>query len=335
MPADPSLFRRTLLWFLLALLGNIAIVALSVVASTPPANLPPLAVLHFLHPFAAPMYSPELLFFTSVLGALSGLRMAKGEADDDAARLIAWGVRVTLAFVLSFAVVIVVVTPHRLAIVLFAVLLGYVTFVLAEHMTPPKTRTLKERLRSAQEDLAAREGWAAASLGQGWRKTTSRSGLRFALFAVIPMVVQMGLSLWISSIIWGPSAVWSAQWIAACAMMTFGMLILTAAWLMGADKAEAPQLRAWLTVSFAALGAGASAALAIVFFTESADAAPLGWLILGMSAVWALVLWNRRFRPSALIDVAVTLTARHLDRTSKHEAALRAAWEAEKTGATS
>lgn len=336
---SPSVIRRTSAWFILALTGNIAVIGFAFIMSASPVSIPFVQTLQFISPFVLPMYAPELLLFTSLLSALVGLRVSNDDADGrEAARLIAWAVRVALAFVLSFAVVVVVVDPHRLASVLFAALLGFVTFVLAERLAPPEPQTAKQRYRRARDTVELRESRATAALGQGWRAAPRRHvWVRFALFALTPVLVHTALGLWISTSIRNSSAfVFTPGWIAVCAFTSYGTVILTFAWVTAADKAESPQARRWVSGAFSALGATASASFASIFFFTVPYAAQLGWMILVISAVHALVLWSpiARLRPRVLRDVAASMTERDLGRTEARRDTLRAAWKAEKESRT-
>lgn len=332
---SPSVIRRTSAWFILAFAGNIAVIGFAFIMSASPVSIPFIQTLQFISPFVLPMYAPELLLFTSLLSALVGLRVSNEDADGrEAARLIAWAVRVALAFVLSFAVVVVVVDPHRLASVLFAALLGFVTFVLAERLAPPEPQTAKQRYRRARDAVALRESRANAALGQGWRDGPRKHvWSRFICFILTPVVVQTALGVWISAGIWNSSAfVFRPGWIAVCAFTAYGTLLLTFAWATAADKAESPQVRLWVSGAFTIVGAAASVAFASIFFFTVPNAAGLGWMILTISAVHALVLWSpiAPLRPRVLRDVAATMTARNLGRTEARRDTLRAMWQAEK-----
>lgn len=328
----PSILRRTTGWFSLAAAGNVAILGVVFILNTPPASIPASESLALLASVAEPMYSPELLLFTSIPGLLSGLRVngASDSERDEAVRLIAWAVRVAFTFVLMFAVVNVVVTPEKLGTVLFALLLAFVTFVLAERLDPPVPPPIEQRFRKADQDLALREFRANEALGVGWHKNTTRWAWAIvALFAVSPAVLQTVVGAVIASVLWGPEFGLSAEWLIVPAVTAYGSVILTFAWLATADKAESGQARVWLGTASGALAGAASITFASIFLFSNERSAPFGIMILAITALHAAALWIPIDWPGRrlLLRVAATLTSRHLERSTRGYAPVYLAWE--------
>lgn len=306
-------------WFLLAAAGNLTILWVVFILSTSPVSIPASESMGLLASLAEPMYAPELLLFTSIPGLLSGLRVngASDSERDEAVRLIAWAVRVAFTFVLMFAVVVVWVSPQTVGTVLFALLLAFVTFVLAERLDPPVSTPIGLRHQKANQDLAAREFRATQSLGRGWHQHTTRWAWAIvAVFALSPVLLQTVLGAVIANVLWGPEVGFSPGLLAMLAMTALGPVILTFAWLAMADKAESIQARAWLGVATAALGMTASIAFASAFLFADDGSAPIGVLILAVTALQAAALWAPADWPGRrlLSRVAATLTSRHLER---------------------
>jgi hypothetical protein len=335
----PSLFRRSLTWFLLAALGNLAVILFVSIASLSPVSIPASDSWEFLGRFAGPMYAPELLIFTSLVSVLSGLRIAGDDSEGkEAARLIAWAVRVALAFILSFAVVIIAVAPESLATVLFAVLLGFVTFVLAERLAPPAEISTEERFHDAEKDFRMRSSWASEALGQRWRDDARGPAWPSAVVLfVAPTIVQAVLSSVLVSWIWDSSIAFTGEWIFLSIVTSYGSALLTLAWLSTADKAESTQVRAWLGITGAAMGVATSIAFAGAFIFTNDRSAPIGWLILAVTAVHALALWGplRLYPHRMLRRIQISLTDGHLHRVARRHSATREAWEAERAAAAS
>lgn len=337
--ATPSLFRRSLTWFFLALLGNLAVILFVYIASLSPVSIPASDAWEFLGRFVKPMYAPELLIFTSLVSVLSGLRIARDDSEgEEAARLIAWAVRVALAFILSFAVVIIAVAPESLATVLFAVLLGFVTFVLAERLAPPAEISTEERFRDAEKDLRMRSSWAADALGQRWRDDARGPIWPLVGFLFLaPAIVQSVLSSLLASWIWDSSVAFTGEWIFLSIVTSYGSVILSFAWLSTADKSESTQIRAWLGITGAVLGWFTSIAFAGAFIFSNTRSAPIGWLILAVTAAHTLALWGpiRLYPRRMLRRIEISLTDRHLHRVARRHSATREAWEAERAAAAS
>lgn len=333
----PSILRRTTSWFILAATGNVAILGVVFMLNALLA-VPAAESLGVVASFAQPMYAPELLVFVSIPGLLTALRVnaASDSERDEAVRLIAWAVRGALTFVLMFAVVIVVVTPQQLATVFFALLLSFVTFVLAERLDPPIPAPIEQRYLKADRDLALREFWADEALGRGWHESTTRSAWAVvALFIVAPVVAQTVLGAIIGSLTWGMDFGLSAKWLFMAGVTAYGPVILTFAWLSMADKADSSQARVWRGSAFAALGAAASIAFASVFLFANERTAPISIMILLVTLVHAAALWapvdwwGRRL----LSRVAATMTSRHLERRTRGYAPVYLAWEEQQTAA--
>lgn len=335
---SPSLFRRSLTWFFLAALGNLAVILFVSIASLSPVSIPASDAWEFLGRFAEPMYAPELLIFTSLVSVLSGLRIARDDSEGkEAARLIAWAVRVALAFILSFAVVIIAVAPENLSTVLFAVLLGFVTFVLAERLAPPAKISTEERFQDAEKDLRMRSSWATDALGQRWRDD-ARGPIwpLVALLFAVPAIVQSAISSILAWWIWDSSIALSGEWIFLSLVTSYGSVILTFAWLSTADKAESTQVRSWLGITGAVFGCVTSIAFAGAFIFSNTRSAPIGWLTLTVTAVHALALWGplRLYPRRMLRRIEISLTDRHLHRVARRHSATREAWEAERAAAS-
>ncbi|MFB7249276.1 hypothetical protein [Microbacterium sp. NPDC056234] len=331
-PPMPSILIRTTSWFVLAAAGNVAIIGIIFILNTTPISVPASASLEVVASFALPMYSPELLIFTSIPGLLSALRVngASDSERDEAVRLIAWAVRVALTFVLAFAVVVVVAAPDQLATVLFAALLGFITFVLAERLDPPIPAPIEQRYLKADQDLAVREIWANEALGQRWHQNTTRwPWLIVAAFIIAPVILQTALGVAIGSMLWGADFGLSAKWAVVPAVTAYGSIILTFAWLSTADKADSPQARAWRGRAFSVLAVLTSVAFASAFLFSGTDSVLVGVLILGITALqsaalWAPVDWKGR---QMLSRVAATITSRHLERTTRAYAPIYLAWD--------
>lgn len=317
-----SVLRRSASWFVLAVAGNLVILCAVVNIDTPPLNIPLTESLQAIATFAAPMYAPELLIFTSIPAFLSGLRTVgrSGSERDEAVRLIAWAVRVALTFVLMFAGAVVAVKPQMLATVLFAALLAFITFVLAERLDPPVPASVETRLLNADRDLAIREARAVEALGRNWHEDTTRWWwVIVGLFLLAPVAVQTAAGVSAAVLLWGPEFGLSGGWIVVPLMTSFGSVILTFAWLMTADKADSAQARAWRGWAFAALAGIASVVFAAVFFVPRSDSAPIGVIILTITALHGAALWIRAdwWGERLLHRVAATFTSRHLERITR------------------
>ncbi|WP_194763049.1 hypothetical protein [Microbacterium sp. UFMG61] len=328
----PSILRRSTSWFFLAGAGNIAILFAVFIIGMPPLSGPYAESLQVISTFAMPMYAPELLIFTSIPALLSGLRAdgASGSERDEAVRLIAWAVRVALTFVLMFAVPVVAVTPEMLSTVLFAVLLAFVTFVLAERLDPPVPASIEMRIMKADRDLALRESRATEALGRNWHEDTTRWWWAIiALFILAPVAVQTIAGTVVAVFLWGPQFALSGEWIVVPLLTSYGSVILTFAWLSTADKTDSPQARAWRGTAFAALAGIASVIFAAVFFVARGDSAPIGMVILTTTALHGAALWIRTdwWGRRLLHRVSATLTSRRLERLTRGYAAVYLAWD--------
>lgn len=313
--ANPSLARRSAAWLYIAAMGNLGVVAAAFVAGISPVSIPPEAVFEFLYPFAAELYSPELLIFTSLISVLIAFglsREGQGEVRE-AARLIAWTVRLGLTVVLTFAVVVVVSQPASLARVLFALLLGFITFVLAERLDSPAAATPDETVQRLTKNLLARETWASASLGAGWvAKGGKGVWFRFGALVLVPIIIQAVGGVVVAAIVKGPAFGFSQYWVLVPLVTGYGMFLYSFAWLAAADKADSPQARVWRGSAFAVMGVVANVAFAYVYF--SSDLAVVGWLTLALSSVHGVGLLTQRPRiyGSVLTDTASWITDRHL-----------------------
>jgi len=331
---SPSVVRRVIAWLLLVVVGNVAVGALVFVAAVSPLELPPSKSFAWLRPYVSPMYAPASLFFTSALSMLVSLRRGDGAdkliADeiDNGNRLIARAVQFAMTIVLSFAVVMVVTRPTDVAVALFGLLLGFVTYVLADRFAPPAVVSAKAQYRNAVADRVRRAQWAESALGTDWRRDLISRVLPAAvIFFAAPVVAMIVGGVIISSMIWGMA--WGLSWstIAVFFLISYGPIILTAGWFSAADKADSPTARGWRTAIFFVFAVGFSVAVSSVFFFSGSDAKGLSVFILTITAVQALVLWLPL--PSAahktLRRIAATLTDRHLRRIEENEKAARTA----------
>ncbi len=309
-------------WFVLAATGNVAVFGVVLMLSMSPLSVPVEESFAFLFRFVDPLYAPELLIFTSIPGVLGALR-ANDVSDserDEAVRLIAWAVRVVLTFVLMFAVVILAVAPENLATVLLAVLLGFVTFVLAERLAPPLPLSVRQRLLKADDDLSIREMRADAALGPDWhRLATRRSVMIIIAFALAPVVVQLVAGVVAASLLWSPAFAFSSDWIRVMLLTTYGSVLLTFTWLLTADRTESSQARRWKGITGAVVSVGASAAFASAFVFAGGRSWVIGVLILAVTGLQALLLWTPAdwFGSRLLTSVAATTTSRHLERATR------------------
>ncbi|WP_143740695.1 hypothetical protein [Microbacterium sp. SZ1] len=309
----------------IAATGNLTIVLAAVMASTPPVSLPIATVFEFLFPFVSGLFSPELLIFTTLISVLSGLGLTRENTGElrEAARLIAWAVRVALALVLSFVVVVVVVDPHVLPEVLFALLLGFVTFVLAERLDPPAALSAEAESDQRVRDLRSRQLWARSALGARWTPVSARRAWwGFAALATAPVAVQALLGVVLAIAVKGGAFGLSPHWWPVPLLAGYGSIIYSLAWLSTADKAESPQARAWRGWAFATIGVLANAAFAYTFFGV-VDFALMGWLVIVISTLHGVALLFRwpKFYRVALDAVSSSLTARHLTRAEQRLAA--------------
>ena len=313
------------------------IVFLVVIAWQSPLGAPPAESFAFLYRFVNPMFAPALLLFVSapsLLVSLANRPSADNDEDStDANRLIARAVQFALTFVLSFATVMIAVEPTSLANVLFALLLGFITFVLAETLAPPKLSSAEMRYQLAMNDVARREVWAERTFGKVKLEEgpTSRVWLVTSLAILAPVFAMTAAGTLYAALAWGHVWAFSGDTMVMMAATSFGAIALTIAWLSMADRADSPSARAWRGGTFIFYGVLASVAFACVFFIAGAHTQGVGWLILFVTAVQAAVLWlpvpwGGR---AALRRVAETLTARHLRTIRVTRDNARSAWEEE------
>ncbi|UJP09386.1 hypothetical protein L2X99_13240 [Microbacterium sp. KUDC0406] len=333
-PLGTSLFRRSSAWFILVGTGNLAILFLVLATWLSPLGIPVPDSVTFLHAFVGPMYTPTLLFFTSALSLLAALNKSgrSEDGDDDANRLIARAVQFALTIVLSFAIVMVAAEPISIAQVLFALLLGFVTYVLAERIAPPVVPSAEATFRKAQSNHARRVALANASLGSDWRHNLMRRVWPMVtLFAIAPVALLTVLGVLISSVMWSAELALSATSISLFATSSYGAAILAVAWLATADKTESPSSRAWRGGTFIVMGLFTSGALATVFFFAGESAQVLGWLIIVVTALQAAALWVPVpwVGAKVLKRVSVTITDRSLTKVEKALADARSEWVAD------
>lgn len=334
--------RRIIAWLLIPVLGNAGILGFAYVYSTPPFNTPFEETLAFLHELAAPVYAPTLLFFTAVLGVLSALQTrsrAQAEADDEsdeANRLIARAVQLALSVVLSFAAVVAIVDIASLRLVLFAVLLSFVTFVLADRIAPPRTISAEVRYQRATAALTRQQEWAERALGPSWNQEPFARIRPLALTAALtPVLLTSAAGFFIARAFAGVEFALSTQAIVVHVILAYGALLLLGAWYVMADKAESPQARAWQGGGLIAVALLVAAALSSIFFSAEAAAHPYGWLVLAATALQAVFLWApRRWIWRRWLDrVSARITEKHLRRTRDALTSARAQWEAEQPSA--
>lgn len=329
-----SLFRRRVLaWFVLAATGNITVLSLSFIAWQSPLHIPFDESLAFWHALADPMYAPSLLFFTSVLSMLSTLGGDRRSTEEEGNRLVARAVQVALTLVLSFATVMVVVDPMAIANVLFAILLGFTVYVLAEQIAPPRLLSTEAVYHQAEAARARRNEWASESLEQQWRHdVTQRVWPTIAVFLLAPVVVMTGLGTSIAWRLWGPEWALAPKTVFTFALCSLGAVCLVGSWYSAADKTDSPSARAWRSGMAILISLFASGPLAWAFFSAGKGAQALGWLILSITVLQAAALWlpipwaGQR----ALQRVAATVTHRRMMKIDEFYFSAREKWNVER-----
>lgn len=332
MNSSLSLFHRVSVWFLMAAMGNIVVAVVVFVLWRSPLGISAVDSMNFIHTFASPMFAPALLIFASAPSILLALgRGRQPDEDMDAGRLIARAVQFALTFVLSFAWVMIGSEPTALATVLFALLLGFVTHVLAEWIAPPVMPSAEKRYRDALSDSSRREAWAQASGVCCAPGATKRLWPTLTLFAVAPIAAMAIAGVAYSTLTWGPGWGLAGPTVLMMAACGFGAAALTLAWASMADKADSPSARAWRGGTIIFYGVLASTAFAAVFFSAGPGAAVIGWMILCVTAAQAVALWLPApwVGHMALRRVATTMTSRHLDRVDSFLAQAKQARDTE------
>lgn len=330
MPADrpmrmsaqgTSLGRKLAAWFVLAAGGNFTIVfALVVLAELTPLNVSIDTSLEVLHAFISPLYSTELLFFTTVLSLLAALSgQPLNDAYAEGNRKIARALQLATTTILSGAAIMVWSQPTSAAFVAFAVLLAFVSYVLAERLAPAQLLSAEQRYLLAYQNHARRSRWANDALGAGWQTVPrQRTWPALTLYTICPIVVMTISGTLYSMITWGIEWATHPTTVVMMGLLSFGPILLTFAWIATANKADSPSTRRWTVSVFAAVGALASALFAGILFVAGPTVGGLGWLILAVTALHAIALWlpapwiGRR----KLVGVAAAFTSRSLERSS-------------------
>ncbi|WP_460798157.1 hypothetical protein [Microbacterium sp. GXF0217] len=192
-----SLNKRVAAWFVPAAAGNVTIVfAVLMMSALPPFTVPIDVSLQLLHTFVSPLHSTELLFFTTVLSLLAAL--SGQPVNDDSAegnRKIARALQLAMTVILSVAAVMIWSEPPSAAYVAFAILLGFVSYVLAERLAPPPLVSAEQRYLLATESHVHRAGWANRALGAGWQAAPRpRSWLVLTAYTICPIMGVMTVS---------------------------------------------------------------------------------------------------------------------------------------------
>lgn len=334
----PSLFRRSAAWFILAATGNLSLGVLTFVAWASPLGLDPSDSLNFLGEYARPLYAPTLLIFTALLGIVMAVYSrssptvdSEGEGED-AGRLIARAVQFALIFVLSFAGVIVATTPQSIGIILFACLLGFVTFVMAERLTPPRALTLKENERKLAAELTQSQARVDIALGPGWsQRIARRPRITVACALVVPVLVQVLATLIAAAVIWGTAFAFSPEGLFMFLISGIGQPLLTFAWYSMSDKAESPQARGWRGGALICFAVASSASVSSVFILAGPSVGIIGGLIVAVTALNALALWGPFAWPvrTLLRRVQASVSDRHITHAKVRHERARALWLAE------
>lgn len=335
------LAQRVLAWFALSVVGNLGLIVIAFVLSQPPFALPWDEIIANIATAAAPLYSPTLLFFTAILGVLSSLfpaARARGRVPDSveedaeqAERLIARVVQLALTFVLSVAAVVILDDASQVAYVLFATLLGFITFALAERIAPPPTMTPEERFQKAQEYLDRIAGWADDELGQGWRDASTRGAwATLVALLIAPIAFPLAVVAIVTWILFGPEIAFAPMTLIVYAVSMFGTLTLVLSWLASADKADPPRSRLWRGIFLHILSGAAIATLSLPYLLEGNNIWWVGFAVLGSGALALMLLYlpGPEWWHECRLRLQRRLTSPQLRRAEKFRDDAKKTWEA-------
>lgn len=331
-----ALAWRVLGWFILVAVGNLGVLGVVYMVAQKPLSFPWHETVANIAAYAQQLFSPTLLFFTAVLGIVTSLypgsRAKDAAVEEDtehAERLIARAVQLSLAIVLSFAVVVTIDDPAQIANVLFAILLSFIAFALAESVAPPQRLSLEQEYRRARElsDRASR--WASGALGAGWRQAPTR-GFVWIIVALlaIPVLVPFFLAVGITAILAGAEIALDPRTLWAYALSMIGALPFTLAWLTATDKADSPRSRLWRSIFLHLLALAMVVLLSLVYFLGGGPLWWVGLAVIGSGALAVALAYAPR--PAILVEarrrVERRVTLPSLTRQEKAAAAAERTW---------
>ncbi|MFD5224169.1 hypothetical protein ACFWHT_00970 [Microbacterium sp. NPDC058342] len=305
---------------LLAATGNMLTSMAVFVLTLTPVSMTWVDLTDALAPFLLPAYAPALLIFTAILTVLEGRGESAAVDEEDRSRgnrIIANAVRFGLMIVLSFAVLVVLIEPHVLAHVLFAVLLSFVAIVRAELVAPPRMLDPEARFRRAAEAKRNGELWAGEALTAGWRSLAkARTWPTVALFLTAPVVIPAIAMVLIGTLVWGPGVGVAPGFIAISLSSFFGPAVQVLAWMSSADKADSARARGWRRAFLTVMSAASSLTLTVVFCFSGKNTIWMGVVLLVTAVVTeaALRIPVRNRLGRARLAVEARWTLRHMER---------------------